>query len=120
MNFDEYQDAAMRTAKPMKTVQGNLLHATTGLLTEAGEFASEVKRLAFYDKPLTSEMRNHMAEEIGDVLWYCALAAEHLDIALHDIASNNIAKLKQRFPEKFSAVAAEARADKGGLGHRES
>lgn len=36
------------------------------------------------------------------------------------IAADNIAKLQERYPEKYSDVAAEARADKGGLDARNS
>jgi hypothetical protein len=41
-------------------------------------------------------------------------------VSMRKVAQNNIAKLQARFPDKFSGAAAEARADKGGLGHRES
>ncbi len=39
---------------------------------------------------------------------------------LEQIAADNIAKLTLRYPDKFSAEAAEARADKGGLDARNS
>lgn len=121
MNFDQYQAAAYRTAPgPDIPAQVELLHAQTGMTTELGEFASEVKRMAFYDKPLTIEMHAHMREELGDILWYVALAATALQVNLSELAEANIAKLRKRFPEKFSPAAAEARADKDGLGHRES
>lgn len=120
MNFDDYQLAAYRTAPLGIPAQIELLHAQTGMTTELGEFASEVKRMAFYDKPLTAEMLTHMREELGDILWYLALAATATGTHLSEIAANNIAKLQLRFPEKFSTAAAEARADKDGLSHRES
>lgn len=121
MNFDQYQAAAYRTAPgPDIPAQIELLHAQTGMTTELGEFASEVKRMAFYEKPIDDHMLGHMREELGDILWYVALAATATGTHLSDIAEDNIAKLQLRFPEKFSAAAAEARADKDGLSHRES
>jgi NTP pyrophosphatase (non-canonical NTP hydrolase) len=62
----------------------NLSHAALGLITEIGEFASEVKRIAIYGKPLSEEMRQHMIEELGDASWYVPLAlhaegVEHFD-----------------------------------------
>lgn len=119
MNFIEYQAAAFRTAPQQTQIEG-LVHAGEGLFTEGGEYMGEVKRCHQYGKPLTEEMHAHMVEELGDVLWYVALACEHLGVSMNKVASMNIAKLQLRFPDKFSGAAAEARADKGGLGHRES
>lgn len=119
MNFHEYQAAALRTAPEQDQIAG-LVHAGEGLFTEGGEYMGEVKRCHQYSKPLTNEMHDHMVEEIGDVLWYAALACHHLGVSMERVAQKNIAKLQLRFPEKFSGEAAEARADKGGLGHRES
>lgn len=115
MNFNEYQANAIRTAKMFGTVSENLNHAALGIATEGGEFTTEVKRMAIYGRAMTVEMQQHMAEELGDVLWYVALAAESLGITLHQIARDNVTKLQKRFPEKYSDQAAEQRADKGGL-----
>ena len=121
MNFNEYQAEAMRTAKVEEESQtSNLVHASPGLTTEVGEFVSEVKRMARYGKTLSPEMQAHMEEELGDILWYCALGAEALGVSLHSLAKANIAKLQKRFPASYSNEQAEARADKCGLGHQES
>lgn len=119
MNFIEYQAAALRTAPDQSQLDG-LVHAGEGFFTEGGEYMGEVKRLHQYGKALDEKMHAHLVEEIGDLMWYIALACEHLGVSMHKVAQNNIAKLQLRFPEKFSGQAAEARADKGGLGHRES
>jgi NTP pyrophosphatase (non-canonical NTP hydrolase) len=119
MHLDEYQKLADRTAKKGVTIF-NLVHAQLGMTTEIGEFATEVKRVAIYEKPLTTEMREHMMEELGDLMWYVALAATALDCDLSHVANMNIDKLKKRFPDKYSNEAAEARADKGGLSARAS
>lgn len=121
MNFNEYQMAAMRTAKAeAEPLTGNLVHASLGLATETGEFTSSVKRMARYGKEMTSEMEGHLLEELGDTLWYIALAIEALGKKMEDVADNNIAKLRIRFPDAYSNEAAESRADKGGLDHRSS
>lgn len=120
MNFHEYQLAALRTARHMPTQTLDLVHAALGIQTEAGEYATEVKRLFAYNKPLTEEMVNHMAEELGDVLWYIAIAAEALGVPMNSLASRNISKLRLRYPETFSTELAEARADKAGLPATES
>lgn len=78
MDFQTYRELAMRTAKIFPSRRDNLRHAALGLLTEIGEFTTEVKRMAIYDKPQTEEMRQHMIEEIGDALWYVPLAMAFL------------------------------------------
>lgn len=120
MDFNQYQVLANRTAKPMPDLAADLAHAALGIATEGGEFTTEVKRAAIYGKPITDEMRAHMAEELGDLLWYVALAAEKLGIPMSAMARDNIEKLRKRFPDAYSDAAAEARADKGGLDARSS
>lgn len=127
MNFHEYQVAAMATCKPpkggtdeSKRIFG-LCHASLGLASETGEFTSEVKRIVINDKPVDEAMHKHLVEELGDILWYCARAAEALDVPLNRVAELNIAKLQTRYQGgAFTPEKAEARADKGGLSHRES
>lgn len=112
MDFNSYQDLAGLTVKPMNQVD-NLAHASLGLASETGEFTSVTKRMWAYEKPMTPDMRENMLEELGDILWYAALAATALGASLDTIASDNIAKLKKRYPNLYSNEAAEARADKG-------
>lgn len=118
--INDYQALALRTAPAGETPLQGLVHAALGFSTESGEYATEVKRMAYYGKAMTPEMKAHMLEELGDIAWYLALAAAHLDTPLNEILQSNIDKLRARFPNKFSAEAAEARADKGGLDARSS
>jgi NTP pyrophosphatase (non-canonical NTP hydrolase) len=121
MTFNDYQAGANRTGNVLaEDLASNLNHAALGLTTEVGEFVSEVKRIVRYGKACTPEMHDHMVEELGDVMWYIAIAAETLGVRMEEMAEKNIDKLRLRFPDKFSNEAAEARADKGGLPHTES
>lgn len=120
MDIDEYQRLAARTAKSFTHLETDLVHAALGLCSEAGEFTSIVKRAAIYDVEVTADMRNHMYEELGDVIWYAALAATKLGVNLSSVAEMNVEKLRQRFPRSYSDQAAEARADKGGADARNS
>lgn len=54
----------------------NFRHATFGLVTEVGELVDSFKRHYFYGLEL--DTRN-VKEEIGDILWYVALAYHALD-----------------------------------------
>jgi NTP pyrophosphatase (non-canonical NTP hydrolase) len=93
--LNEYQDDAMRTAG-----QGDLVCAALGLAGESGEFAGSVKKWKYQGHQLDYA---HLIEEVGDVLWYCALAARELGVTLEDIANENIAKLQRRYPDGWDA-----------------
>ena len=110
MNFKEYQDNAIKTAKA-GDFKFNLTHAAMGLAGEAGEFTDCIKKYAIYGQSLDSI---NAAEELGDVLWFVALACNTLGISMEFIADQNIAKLQKRYPEKYSDQHAELRLDKEG------
>lgn len=114
MTFEQYQFDAGATARLFDTIAENLNHAALGISSESGEFAGIVKRIVIYDKEIDQDLRLHMIEELGDTLWYIALAAGVLGIPLRDIAAANIRKLRERYPDQFTKEAAEARRDKGG------
>lgn len=99
MDFNEYQKMAMRTSS-LKEYEGlgALQNAALGLAGESGEFADAIKKASFQGHDVNHA---HLAEEVGDILWYCALAAEALGVSLADIASSNIAKLARRYPNGF-------------------
>ena len=99
MNFNDYQHKAMRTSSLKEySGLGALQNAALGLAGEAGEFADAIKKASFQGHEVN---KAHLAEEVGDILWYCALAAEALGVDLDSIASNNIDKLSRRYPNGF-------------------
>lgn len=108
MDFQIYQAQAARTAK-VGDDQFNAVHAALGLASETGEFVDTVKKHVIYGKPLDAA---NLHEELGDLLWYMALAANSLGMSLADIAQANINKLRKRYPEKYTDMDALARADK--------
>lgn len=78
----------------------DLLHASMGLVTEAGEFQDMLKKHVYYGKELDTV---NLKEEIGDILWYCAIALNALDSSFEEVMETNINKLKARYPEKFTS-----------------
>ena len=92
MNFDNYQELALRTASKESLVdESTMLNAAAlGLNGEAGEIADHVKKVMFH------------GHQLGDILWYCAMGARGIGIGLGDIAEMNVEKLKKRYPEGFS------------------
>ena len=79
MNLMEYMPLAMRTEKQLPTAE-RLQHGCLGLITEAGEIVTEIKRTEIYKKELTAERMVHICEEIGDVMWYVAIFVNVLNI----------------------------------------
>lgn len=84
----------------------DLLHAAIGLATEAGEFQDALKKHIFYGKELDTV---NLREELGDILWYVALALRTLDSDFETEMRINIEKLQARFPSKFTEEDAEVR-----------
>lgn len=106
LTAEQYIPLAMSTCSPNfhpELVDPQLLHASMGLVTEAGEFQDALKKAFFYGKELD---KANLVEELGDVAWYIAIACNHLGVSLEETFGINIAKLKKRFPEKFTQHAA--------------
>ena len=83
-----------------------LLHASLGMASEAGEMADMLKRHTFYG---TRVDRINALEEVGDCLWYQALAIRELNSSFADVMAANIAKLQFRYGDQFDSVAAVVR-----------
>lgn len=109
---EDYVSRAIRTDTPitMELVARltdpdfiRLLHAGMGLCTESGEFMDMLKRHLIYGKPLDYV---NAREELGDQMWYTALAIDVIRTTLDEVMTVNINKLKLRYPEKFSEACA--------------
>ena len=98
--LDDYQAATRRTAGTFRTSETALTCWSLGLCGESGEFADVVKKWIFHGHDLPP---NKLADELGDVLWYVAAAADALGYPLSVIAERNIAKLRARYPDGFSS-----------------
>lgn len=55
------------------------------------------------------EYQRHMKEELGDVLWYAALACKCGGFSMSDLMRGNIEKLQRRYPDGFSAERSRGR-----------
>jgi NTP pyrophosphatase (non-canonical NTP hydrolase) len=127
MNPSVYQAAAARTeADPCKSASRmesllpvdpncpdslhlmpvRINHAVVGLAGEVGELAQLLERWVYYGQSLSVP---DVEEEVGDCLWYLALLCTAVGIPMERAMEGNLAKLKARFPHKFTEEAASNR-----------
>lgn len=110
MNFREYQDEAARTAN-IDGVDGvRVLVSALGLVGEAGEVAEIIKKHIGHGHK-ASVTQEKLANELGDVLWYIADLANVYDLDLGEIATQNVEKLRKRYPNGFSTADSVRRVD---------
>ena len=97
LTLDEYQAAAERT---FIVERDKIPYLLWGLSSEVGEVMGKAKRVIrdtvvpFDD--LSYETRKEIAMELGDVLWYVATLAGHLQFDLSRVAEMNTSKLDRR------------------------
>jgi NTP pyrophosphatase (non-canonical NTP hydrolase) len=99
MTLDEYQQGALATAAYPESVR--VLYPALKLAGEAGEVAEKLGKLMRDEglrpgDPLSSRQREALGKELGDVLWYVAVLAHDLGLALDEVATTNLAKLADR------------------------
>lgn len=83
-----------------------LVHAAIGLFTESCELATAV--VGAWLRGASPDATN-VAEELGDIAWYLALACDALGVPLSKVMAANEAKLRARYPDAFSEAAAVQR-----------
>lgn len=108
ITFNEYQALAMRTSNKELSPDYHLMNGALGLCGESGEVADMVKKCFMQGHDLDFE---HLAKELGDVLWYVAETATAIDMDLNTIAKMNIQKLNERYPDGFSADRSQNRQE---------
>ena len=107
MNASDYQRLAMRTHGTTDPT-ACLNNAALGLTGEAGEFADHVKKHLFHGHIIDVKLAR---KELGDVAWYLAQACTALELDLSEVMSENIDKLRTRYPNNFNTADSLARVD---------
>ena len=108
MTPNEYQKLAMTTLNPALSKQDVLINGVMGLCGESGEAIDIVKKYLHQGHPLDKEA---LIKELGDIAWYLAETATALEIDLEAVFRRNIEKLKNRYPEGFSAENSKNRTE---------
>lgn len=96
MDLSKYQEESSRTMNRLH--HEDLANYGLGLAGESGEVIEHIKKHSFHAKELNHEK---LMEELGDVLWYVAAIATTAGLDLNQIGSQNIDKLKARYPKGF-------------------
>ena len=92
-----------------------LTTAAVGMSAESGEFLEIVKKMVFQGKPWTSDNREHLIIELGDVMWYVAQACMALEVSFDDVIATNVMKLEKRYPKGSFDVYFSENRKKGDL-----
>ena len=125
MNFDMYQQEALRTAAENGQGEKGQALGTVGLAGEssellelfldaqenfikvvrasvlAGKTVDYMKKVLFHGLTLD---KDRVKKELGDVLWYCAVLSHACGLSFDEVAAANVAKLRARFPNGFDPV----------------
>ena len=93
---DIYQLDVLKYAPDYQHYKLNVLYAAIGMCGEAGEVSELVKKYEYHGHAIDTE---HLARELGDVLWYVAYMADLFGYSLGKIMAINQEKLAKRYPD---------------------
>ena len=101
MHSSQYQTEVLRTANiEIRSELEILSELGLGITGEAGEVADIIKKHLYQGHKMDVE---HLAEELGDVCWYIAVLSDIYGFQFEELFDRNIAKLRKRYPDGFSA-----------------
>ncbi len=87
-------------------IDPRLFHALVGIATESTELIEAIIKAI---QSNTDIDHVNVLEELGDIFWYTAIAVDTTGADWNSILDTNIAKLKKRYPEKFTVESAITR-----------
>lgn len=93
ISFNEYQKQAFELISE-DGKKDLITNGVLGLAGESGECCDIVKKFKYQGHDLD---KNHLKDELGDVLWYLAETASGLGITLEEVALYNLDKLHKRY-----------------------
>lgn len=106
---DAYQQNVLKYAPDHHDYLLNVIYAAMGMCGEAGEASELIKKYAYHDHAIDTE---HLARELGDVLWYVSYMAHLFGYPLGKIMAMNQEKLAKRYPDgKFDAERSNNRKE---------
>jgi NTP pyrophosphatase (non-canonical NTP hydrolase) len=97
MELSEYQREAQKTDQLPPGDPNDRIVSLLGMAGEVGDLLVEFKKY-LRDGDAHVLFPDHVAEELGDLLWYLANTATKFDLDLESIAEANLAKTRDRWP----------------------
>ncbi len=97
MELNEYQKKAVETA--IYSDKFKIIYPALGLGEESGEVIGKIKKWLRGDdgeSEMSSERKEELKKELGDVLWNIANLSHDLGFKLSDVALANIEKIESR------------------------
>ena len=95
-DVDAYQQNVLKYAPDHHDYLLNVLYAAMGMCGEAGEVSELIKKYAYHGHAID---KDHLARELGDVLWYVSYMAHLFGYSLGEIMEMNQDKLAKRYPD---------------------
>ena len=92
--------------KEVLDTNSRVLHGIVGMSTESGELLEALMNSLQDNKPIDA---TNVSEEMHDSSWYMAIVHDELELIWTEGLANLIAKLKIRFPDKFTNENAGSR-----------
>ena len=108
MNIEDFKQFVADHTIEMSRIEQERM-ALMGLGGEVGELTDMMKKVYFYNKELD---REHLVEEIGDVLHYVMSFLNATGVSVDEIIDSNVKKISTRYHTKVSREEALERADK--------
>ena len=106
---DIYQLDVLKYAPDYQHYMPNVLYAAIGICGEAGEVSELIKKYAYHGYTID---KDHLARELGDVLWYVSYMAHLFGYSLGEIMEMNQDKLAKRYPDgKFDEERSKNRKE---------
>ena len=99
MDIGEFQRRSLRTLNNELTREEQISNMIMGLCGENGEIADQIKKNFYQGHELD---RNHLKEELGDLMFYVVNLATLYDLSMENILDYNIEKLKKRYKNGFT------------------
>lgn len=106
---DMYQLDVLKYAPDNHDYLQNVIYAALGMCGEAGEASELIKKYVYHGHPIDTD---HLARELGDVLWYVSYIAHLFGYPLGKVMEMNQEKLAKRYPDgKFDAERSKNRKE---------
>lgn len=104
-NLEYYQYWTRTVWTKDHTHDDQLTHALFGLATEVGEVIDPFKKERYTPHRKVTVDREHLVEELGDVLYYLVRVADLNDISMIEVLDRNIDKLESRYDKRSDGGA---------------